>query len=213
MDKDIHPGNLDYIQSKELREAASQELAAGRSVRFHVRPAVNAFYGFVETLVVDGTRAAQSSDVDPRVWWGRWDAGSETLGLGGEWWGLQGERREAPTPREPTRDAVQAPVSDSRDAGEEARARVSSYRGIEEEVRALVSRSRDLEELFMAVRRNVSLIANLSNEERRRLLPTFGNSEPPWNLEHVWSWSTSQVLVNLPGHDGPEIVGRQLWDH
>ncbi|EPX64933.1 hypothetical protein D187_000356 [Cystobacter fuscus DSM 2262] len=206
MAQTIHPGNLHLIDSTGLREAAAQALASGRAVRRYVCPAVVEIDGFVETLVVGGNRAAQASDVDPVVRWGLWDAGSQTLRLadGALVLGLRGECVA-------TTRVEQAPVAAVQ---EERRDALSARVSTEDEVRALVARSRDLLELFFTLRQNFALVASLSVEQRRRLLPTFGDSEPPWNMEGVWSWSTSQVIVHLgEGLDGLQLVGRQHWDH
>lgn len=206
MDQTIHPGNLHLIHSTALREAAAQALASGHAVRRYVCPAVVELYGFVETLVVGGNRAAQASDVDPVVRWGLWDAGSETLRLDGGALvlGLRGECVA-------TTRVEESPVADVQ---EERRDALSARVSTEGEVRALVSRSRDLLELFFALRQNFAFVASLSVEQRQRLLPTFGDSEPPWNMEGVWSWDTSQVIVHLgEGRDGLQLVGRQHWEH
>ncbi|WNG24167.1 hypothetical protein F0U62_09140 [Cystobacter fuscus] len=204
MDQTIHPGNLHLIHSTGLREAAAQALASGRTVRCYVCPAVVELHGFVETLVVGGNRAAQASDVDPVVRWGLWDAGSETLRLADGALGLRGECVA-------TTRVEEAPVAGVQEERHDA---LSAWVSTEDEVRALVARSRDLPELFFALRQNFALVASLSGEQRRRLLPTFGDSEPPWNMEGVWSWSTSQVIVHLgEGRDGLQLVGRQHWDH
>ncbi|MFP2904222.1 hypothetical protein ACLESD_03925 [Pyxidicoccus sp. 3LFB2] len=76
-----------------------------------------------------------------------------------------------------------------------------------------MARSRDMLELFYAVRQHFDLVARLSAEQRPRVLNRFGASEPPWNMEGVWAWNESYVIVlSGQGRDSLELISRQHWD-
>ena len=181
--RNIHSGNVESIQAKSLRTAAAGAAASGRAVQLHTCPSPFDPAGLVETMVIDGSRAGQTSDLAPDIAWGQWDPVHEVLRLdGGGTVGLRGEQLEA----------------------------LLAEDVLAQKVRDAVGRSRDMLELFYAVRQHIPLISRLSPEQRRRFLPRFDDSAPPWNMEGVWAWGGPYVIVLLDGE--LQLVPRQHWD-